>query len=428
MWLTFEIFINVWQSFLIIYFLHKQLDGFHSNYIPTVTTILALSAFLSSYLFYDIPIIDTFGFLLPFFYGCLCFQSKWYICLFWTGTMALLIIGGTTLFSALCSTIWQISPQLLTSHSTYRIAYVIGLNVFLLICTILIIRFSEKTSHPTKPAFLLLVFLNIIILFIIELFFSQADKFTDMLAYTLICLSLFLCAVVSIVLYEFMSKNAEQQQRYKILLNNLKLKQQLYEEEKNMYGTIRVLCHDMKHYVQLITSLVEEHNSETAIRYVNELQSQTDLLLRPSTGNISVDAIIMAKEANMRANNIKFSLQSYPLSTLPINEADFCILLGNILDNAVEGILRTNTRSNSTITLKLACSWDMFHITCTNPCNPSTIQISHGHLLTSKASGNHGLGMQSIANIITKAEGHLRYQIADQMFIIDIVLPHQRRS
>ena len=49
---------------------------------------------------------------------------------------------------------------------------------------------------------------------------------------------------------------------------------------------------------------------------------------------------------------------------------DFCTIVGNLLDNAIEGVGRIKPAPASpSIRLAFSRSWDMFYIYCENPCD-----------------------------------------------------------
>ena len=422
MWTFFEIFINFIQSSMILYFLHKQLSGFKSNLLAPFLCVSLLTFFLSIYIFVDIPVLDTIGFLIPLIYSLFFFRDKWYTVLFWNGTIILLTIGIATLTSQLLISVFNLNPESIYAPTSERVSFVLISNILLFSAILFTVRLSNRYAQPPVQAFFLLTILNLLYLILMEIFYvSDKQLGTDI--YTLICLILLSCSILSIVIYEIMSKNAEIQKNNELYLHNLKLKQQYYNEEKSMYSALSILCHDMKHYLQLISNLTSYKNNNIASSYAASLSEKTSQFLQPSTGNIAVDAIIMAKVINMKSHGINLKIQSYFLDQLPIEESDFCVLLGNILDNASEGALRIPHHENICIELKLARSWEMLFITCTNPCDPNQLYIQNGMYVSSKRSLNHGIGLQSIKAIVEKASGQYNHSVANNEFKIEIMLP-----
>ena len=58
-----------------------------------------------------------------------------------------------------------------------------------------------------------------------------------------------------------------------------------------------------------------------------------------------------------------------------MEEADFCVLLSNLLDNAIEGVMRLHAAAQSrAIRLTISRTWDMISIVYQNDVNPATIK------------------------------------------------------
>lgn len=145
------------------------------------------------------------------------------------------------------------------------------------------------------------------------------------------------------------------------------------------------------------------------------------------TGSPEVDALLTAKRRTMHEKGIEFKLTPYPLASLPIATSDFCAILGNLLDNAIEGIQRiTEPPAKPLIHLAFSRSWDMFYVYCTNPCEPSTLVQKKGLFLTSKMKsepGLHGIGLHSIEAIAERAEGRVEFYTEENEFHAKVVLP-----
>lgn len=147
------------------------------------------------------------------------------------------------------------------------------------------------------------------------------------------------------------------------------------------------------------------------------------------TGSTAVDALLMAKSLTMKRNQLLFLYTPYPLNELPVREPDFCTIVGNLLDNAIEGCLRIPEPDGPlTIHLTFSRSWDMFYIYCTNPCNTATIQMKSGRWISSKEregqAGIHAIGIRSIEHIVKAAEGRCAFTIKDDIFSAKVVIPY----
>lgn len=128
----------------------------------------------------------------------------------------------------------------------------------------------------------------------------------------------------------------------------------------------------------------------------------------------------------MREKGIGLVYSPYPLAELPIAAADFCAVVGNLLDNAIEGVSRIKDPAEPpVIRLSFSRSWDMFYIYCENPCAPESIAIDSGRFLSAKRAepGLHGIGLASIQSIAARAEGRAEFAAENGVFRAKIVLP-----
>jgi len=106
--------------------------------------ICLLALFLTSYMFWDVPVIDTLGFAIPLVYALIVFDEKWYRPVFRTGAAALIIIGVGSLISSLYLRVYPSAVFL--QRGPTRIAFVLSSNMAMLIAMTLIINISRKKS------------------------------------------------------------------------------------------------------------------------------------------------------------------------------------------------------------------------------------------------------------------------------------------
>ena len=234
-------------------------------------------------------------------------------------------------------------------------------------------------------------------------------------------------AIVILTLFQFriISLDTERKNRLQTEIMLLSLTKQHQQELSQMYETLTARQYDYKHHLQTLEQLVS--SSPTAKKYLDSIANeaaQEDMII---TGSPEVDALLTVKRRIMREKGIEFKLTPYPLANLPIATTDFCAILGNLLDNAIEGIQRiAEPPAEPLIHLAFSRSWDMFYVYCTNPCEPSTLSEKKGLFLTSKKKsepGLHGIGLHSIEAIAERAEGRAEFHTEDNAFHAKVVLP-----
>ena len=139
---------------------------------------------------------------------------------------------------------------------------------------------------------------------------------------------------------------------------------------------------------------------------------------------MAVDAILKAKYAVMDNVEITFDFVEYPLEPLPIPEQEFCMLLGNLLDNAIEGVMRLPASAPSRhIRLAFSKVWDMLFITCENDADISKIRRQGETFISTKDQpALHGFGTENMKQIVSKAGGTIEFETTNNQFTVQIML------
>ena len=111
-----------------------------------------------------------------------------------------------------------------------------------------------------------------------------------------------------------------------------------YEEVENMYRQMRAWRHDYKNHLQVMKAhldLEEYKELSDYIIHLNQEISQIEQFIK--TGDVMLDAILNSKISLARSKQIKVNVKVILPPTLSVNRYDLCVILGNLLDNAIEG-------------------------------------------------------------------------------------------
>lgn len=433
MWSAFEIGINVFQASLYLYFIKSFLNIVRKSIVADILAVSIYSLFLTSYLFYDSPLPDSLGCIIFFIYLKFTSNEKWHVCAFWLFLNEVITIAIVGFMSQVCLSIFSIPYEVLISHTPIRVIFVITTNFVLFLAVYIIAKFKTKASPLNRKVLLLFSTLNITILIVIELLFSlQTNQPHDFewVFYISYC-SLFFSSILSVILFHYMTTISEREHQTQIALKHAQLTREYQLLLKDMYTDMIARQHDFKHQLQAVEQLVKSGNSDAAkdlfARYQN-LEKNGDEFL---TGNIAVDALLTAKTLACAHQGITLELTNCPLNELPISEVDFCAIIGNLLDNAIEGILRIENQDNTrAIILSFSRVWDMFSIRCENPLNLSTVRLKDNTFISSKKNEGsaHGYGIPNIKRIVEGAEGFCSFDLDDNRFIATITLPYPLRK
>lgn len=432
MWSLFEILINAFESYLILVFIKSKSDISDPHWVADWICFLAGTVFFSLFLFFEMPPIDLLVFVFPLLYAFFVSTKKWYQSLFWIINLAVLFCATNGLSTHLFLSIYSSNIEQLLLPGFNRFFFLIVSNAILFLIIFSASKIKHDFTYLSWPT-LLSFFAVSVCLFIAEecLYFVQTNSTqANLFAYNLCYISLLFCLLLSILLLHFQIESNERESQYKSEASLHAMTEQHIQEFEQMYDDFNARQHDFKHHVEMLERMISHNDTEDAHNYLLNYKSTFANSRYFLTGNVSVDALLTAKFLTMKANNITFKFSPYPLSVLPLSVIDFCSVVGNLLDNAIEGNLRITPSSSSQriVSLSFARTHENFHIICENPCNPRTLRKRQNTWISSKTAGHqlsyHGLGIQSIQRIVGRSEGHCSFSSDNNYFRADITIPY----
>lgn len=192
------------------------------------------------------------------------------------------------------------------------------------------------------------------------------------------------------------------------------------EEVRSIHSEMRGFKHDFRHHLLTLRGQLEAGEISRALEYIEVLDdtlSKTDTLLK--TGNVSADAILSAKISQAKTANISVNIKATIPEDLKINDVDLSIVLGNLLDNAIEASARTN--GNKFIRIYIAPKGRMLYFSMLNSAGKKLTK-KNGLFTTSKG-GLHGFGLKRAKAIIEDHGGWIKYNSEDEAFTTEFLVP-----
>ncbi|MEG1360582.1 MAG: GHKL domain-containing protein, partial [Clostridia bacterium] len=375
---------------------------------------MLITAFLSAISLAGFPVPDIFGFVILLLYALYITEEHWYVSLYWVTVLAILFYSTVNLSIHIFMTLPNLSYSALMEDGYGRFLFIISTNALLFLIVFSASKIKREYTKLAWPVLLLFLLMNGSIFAVEEALYSLQMEFEQnelmispmfLLAYS----GLFLCVFLSIHLYNRMTRSAAHEGYYKAEISALSQQKQHQQEIERMYNSFCAQRHDFKHQVELLDEMVRTGNNREAEVYLEAYQEKNADQRQFITGSTAMDALLTAKYLTMSKLGISFKFTPYPLQQTPVSITDFCAVVGNLLDNAIEGVQRLSAPASAEIQLSFSRTWDMFYIHCTNPCNTATIKKSAGFWRSSKdldgRSGLHAIGIRSIEKIVEQAEG-----------------------
>lgn len=240
------------------------------------------------------------------------------------------------------------------------------------------------------------------------------------MAAALICVFTLLINLSIFYLYHMMAEN------YKNLRENDIYRQQAYAYQNQLevimesQGRIRALRHDMKNHMMALQILLQKKDWEEAGRYLDSMQ---DFMANPSeyvtTGNESVDSLLNYKL--QRADEVLDTVEaaiSIP-EKLTLHTFDLNVVLGNLLDNAIEAASQTEEKR---LKVMIKLEKGVLFINIRNSCQG----IADGKLrrlkTTKEDAPNHGIGLGNVQRIVEKYQGEMELVCESKSMETDVIM------
>lgn len=191
-----------------------------------------------------------------------------------------------------------------------------------------------------------------------------------------------------------------------------------YAEVENMYTKMRGWRHDYRHHIQAMKAHAQNGEYEEIDRYLDMLDNdltQVETVIK--TGNRMADAILNSKLSIATEKRIKVKAEARIPVLLTVSELDLCIMIGNLLDNAIDACSEL-PEEDRLIRIYMEMKGNYLYLSLTNRAAGKKKQS----FKTTKGEG-HGFGIARTDAIVKKYGGYLTRASEDGAFSTEILLP-----
>ncbi|MCI8529983.1 MAG: GHKL domain-containing protein [Lachnospiraceae bacterium] len=196
---------------------------------------------------------------------------------------------------------------------------------------------------------------------------------------------------------------------------------QQYEEIKEIYLNMRSWRHDYHNHLQVMKAQLWAGRVEEMRKYLNELEITLDSVdTYVKSGNLMADAILNSKLSLARQKGIQVNCKAVLPEVISIEDVDLCVLLGNLLDNALEACEQIPVEGRF-LRVYMVVNKAQLYASIQNSAKEE-LNFNERHYISTK-KGNHGLGMKRVKALIDKYEGYLNLANEPGIFAAELTLP-----
>lgn len=302
--------------------------------------------------------------------------------------------------------------------------------LYLLSYTITFLVARRMPKHGTyeigpRQLFSALLFWVIIEFFTYSLLYGTPKTENRSYYVAAVVLAEFYCITLLYLQTELFKKSALEKE---LLTMNLLWKQQKeqYRLTKENIDLINQKCHDLKHQVNALRRM---EDSESKDKYLKELEQSVqiyDAIVK--TGNEVLDTILTEKSLLCEAKGIYISCVVDGASLSFMDPVDLYAILGNALDNAIEGVSNIKEQQKRLIDLTIYTKGQILVINISNPIE-GQLQFRNGLPVTTKTDkGYHGFGLRSIRHNVQRYNGYMTVNTEGEIFELKLIIPIPKKE
>ena len=222
--------------------------------------------------------------------------------------------------------------------------------------------------------------------------------------------------------YDELMKSYEAKIEKKLLQqqNNAYLKQ--IEIIKQSKENLRIFRHDLKNHALSLKYYIDNWDSEGASEYLDNIFDYINYSKEYSkSGNSEIDSLINYKMDLAEKHDIKSRVDLLIPDKLNINSFDLNIIIGNLLDNAIEA---ASAAEDKFIDVSVELDRNVLYINISNSYD-GNLKFTGGKLASIKNNENHGLGLSSVERSVEKYKGTMNIHHDNRVFYVDILMYNQ---
>ncbi|MDR2593177.1 MAG: ATP-binding protein [Fibromonadaceae bacterium] len=196
-----------------------------------------------------------------------------------------------------------------------------------------------------------------------------------------------------------------------------------YQKMAEMHETLSVLRHDFKYHLKVIDELLQTGNIEKIELYLTEIRKyMPEGDLHYYCTDSVVNALLASYAKNCEKFNIKYNAKVALPKTFPVPRYDICIILGNLLENALEACKKLESGGEIDLTVKIlnVKPDEQYMAIMVKNSFDGIVSEKNGELSSTKKDG--GFGLKSVKAVAERYGGHVSMERTESVFTIYVMV------
>lgn len=309
-------------------------------------------------------------------------------------------------------------------HGMYMLGSVVS-KIIMIILVEILAQFWERKEYANIPTpyYLSFLFVPIGSIYVAIHEFNLAENsrknFTSMVTFSI----LLLLNIVFLAIYTRISENYMLEKEKIAYAQQMDIIASNTREHERILENFHAEKHDVINKLIVLKDELEHGKRENVLESLEKIISHIDVSESIcQSGNSTVDALINFKYAAAKEQGILFRLKIFIPGTLPIDQCDLGVILGNSLDNAITAAAQCRNHEKL-VRITIGVKKGSLVIVVKNPYEQELKRSKTGSFLSTKSdSAGHGYGVGSIQKAAEKYNGEVLIETENQVFSIMIIL------
>ena len=279
---------------------------------------------------------------------------------------------------------------------------------------------SVRLPEFWKTAWLLPCSATVMVLLLTGNIRSGHVKSNALIARILLLVCMFLISHLILLFIRNLQEQIIEQERNKTMENLLKIQRKQSEELQARIKENRRARHDFRQHRAVIRDLVNRGDLDFLKEYLEKYEQQfPDLSDQLYCGNLALNAVLSYYADQAKLLSIPMTFKIELPEKLLIPETDFCVLIGNLLENALDACKAQGSASFIRVLIQQN---QMSSITVAVDNSSSCRPVWDGKKLLSTKHPGNGIGTESVHYIAKRYNGDARFEWKNGVFYASVML------
>lgn len=420
-----EFFSCVLEVLIAIFFFRAFQEPRYKHGMMVLIALIVMALFCVSRIYLKDSLLITVVTTLLTILMAAAYRFKWYQAVFYALAISALS-AASELFIGLAFQTANLAYHQMISSIVLNVIGIVSSKAVTVTVILIIYKKRERAFSHIKNStfiqFMLLPISTILIVLIFYYYIFQNIGIPQWLSSVSVA-AIFALIASNILVFYLLDRQEEfraMEERLRQVDLLLQAQKEYYDELCSSQQEIRQSRHDQKNLLLAILAELDHNNIPKLYRMINSRLKRLDRVLLANPRDSVLESILYVKQQGAKRHGIRIEGE-IKLTKEPVaDELEIAVMLSNLLDNAVESLVRDHAHDPIRCTV-YERGENLMLVVENSVHHPVNVK----NLSTTKADKKyHGLGLPSVQTLANENGGMLEISCENNIFVASVVLPN----